>query len=305
MGQGWSFILMVGISGLAASARFTFCHNYVLISARGTRETAGPSLGFTDMIRLTLRQAPGGTEYDVRYPAARDYTQVTTLIGTADIRRRIRRGLAACPKQRYALLGYSQGATATLEALREMRGTPAERSISAVLLLGNPYQVPGQLSTVDELGGDSTRNRTGALLNLAPGIGLSKEWASSGNALNICYRGDPICSGPGPDTRGKEHIFYGFSFEVQRLGAAFLTERLKGYRPYVSSRAEQAFEFAALLAELKRRAREKGVVDVKPEEASMSGQEEALPSAGAVRGDEGGGTQMGGWGAREMVAEGE
>ncbi|RDA91868.1 hypothetical protein CP533_0368 [Ophiocordyceps camponoti-saundersi (nom. inval.)] len=259
MGQkSWSlvFVVLVGIIssvGLSADARrFRLCHNYVLISARGTRETAGPSLGFTDMIRLTLAKAPGGIEYDVRYPAKRDYTQLTTLIGVADIRRRIEQGLVLCPKQQYALLGYSQGATATLAALREMRGSEAERAIGAVVLLGNPYQVPGQLSTVDELGGSSTRNRTGALLKLAPSIGLSDEWDASGKVLSICYGGDPVCSGVGLDTQGKEHVFYGFSFAVQYMGAKFLIDRLEGYRPYVPSKAEERARVIAQVALAKK-----------------------------------------------------
>ncbi|RCI13537.1 hypothetical protein L249_5546, partial [Ophiocordyceps polyrhachis-furcata BCC 54312] len=254
MGQkSWTLVLVVLVGvissgGLSAEARrFRLCHNYVLISARGTRETAGPSLGFTDMIRLTLAKAPGGIEYDVRYPAKGDITQLTTLIGVADIRRRIEQGLALCPKQQYAILGYSQGATASLAALREMRGSEAERAIRAVVLLGNPYQVPGQSSTVDELGGSSTRNRTGALLKLVPSIGLSAEWDASGKVLNICYGGDPICSGYGPDTQGKEHVLYGFTESVQYIGAKFLIDRLKGYRPYVPSKAE---ELTRLIAEV-------------------------------------------------------
>ncbi|RDA83376.1 hypothetical protein CP532_4728 [Ophiocordyceps camponoti-leonardi (nom. inval.)] len=275
----WTLVLavLVGIissGGLSAEARrFRLCHNYVLISARGTRETAGPSLGFTDMISLTLAKAPGGIEYDVRYPAKRDYTQVTTLIGVADIRRRIERGLALCPKQQYALLGYSQGATAVLAALREMRGSEAERAIRAVVLLGNPYQVPGQSSTVDELGGSSTRNRTGLLLKLVPSIGLSDEWDASGKVLNICYGGDPICSGYGPDTRGKEHVLYGFTARVQYMGAKFLIDRLKGYRPYVPSKAEELGRLIAevILLAATAKERERGVKmedkDLRPDSA--------------------------------------
>lgn len=60
----------------------------------------------------------------------------------------IRRGLQACPNQKYALLGYSQGATVVLEALGKL-DHETTKSINAGVLVGNPYRTPGRTSNVD------------------------------------------------------------------------------------------------------------------------------------------------------------
>lgn len=225
--------LAASISG-AAAAPTASCNNYVLISARGTGEPQGPSSGFRGMIAHTLATVPGGIEYDVVYPAAGDITQKSTYIGSDDILRYISEGMAACPDQKYALLGYSQGATVVLEAIKAITGTDKEDLVKAVVFDGNPYQVKNQKSTVDENGGSSTRGNDGILLNgffggigSIKGIGLSKHWDESGKVLNICFEGDPVCNGIAYSITSPAHLAYPISASVQKMGGDHLVSRLQ------------------------------------------------------------------------------
>jgi hypothetical protein len=150
-----NFILLLPLM-VAASllSHRTACSNYVIISARGTYEAQGPSKAFAGMINQTLAAIPGGIEYDTAYPAG-DNTQD---LGTRDILRYVYAGIAACPGQKYVLLGYSQGATATAAALNNIIDTTstAYKAIKAVVVVGNPGHVANQTANHDQNGGKAT-----------------------------------------------------------------------------------------------------------------------------------------------------
>lgn len=213
------------ISAIATPVPSAACHDYVILSSRGTGELQGPSVGFLGMIKTTLATVPNGVEYDVVYPAAADVTQQSTFIGSRDIERYVNDGLKACPQQKYALLGYSQGATVTLEAFQNLTGSAAD-VIKAVVLIGNPYQVKNQAVTVDQFGGGLTRSNDGILLPLAGTLNLSPKLPENGKALNICYIGDPVCNGIAYTITSPAHLAYGASPGVQKLGSDFLISKL-------------------------------------------------------------------------------
>jgi hypothetical protein len=217
--------IFLGVN-IAVGTPLNHCHDYVLLSSRGTYEPQGPSIGFVGMIETTLSAITGGIEYDVVYPAAPDITQLSTYIGSTDIEIHIKTGLKVCPHQVYALLGYSQGATVTLEALQNLTGTPAEEAIKAVIFIGNPYQVKNQISTIDQIGGTTTRGNDGALLSENPSLGLSQHWEDSGKVRNICYQYDLVCNGLGSNNSWTNHLRYGNTSSVQKLGSDFLISKL-------------------------------------------------------------------------------
>jgi hypothetical protein len=220
------FALCASSASSTPLATVPACQDYVLINSRGTGELQGTSIGFRRMIKTTEDTLPGGTHYDTIYPAAPDLTQLTTLIGARDIIQYINDGLTNCPDQKYTLLGYSQGATVNLEAIYNLTGTPAEAAIKAVVFIGNPYQVKGQISTLDENGGNSTRGKDGVLLPLNRKLGLSQHWVDSGKVLNICFNGDLVCEGIALDTINLDHLLYGFTARVQKMGAEHLISKL-------------------------------------------------------------------------------
>lgn len=220
--------LLAGLASTVAASPLAArdCHDYVLISGRGTGEPQGPSFGFKGMISQTLNAVPNGVEYDVVYPAIFDLTQETTFIGAKDIEEHVNQGYAACPEQKYALMGYSQGATVVLEAFQNLSGTNAGEQIKAVVLIGNPYQEKNQATTVDQNAGSTTRVYDGILLPLRGTLALDPKLPQNGVALNICYIGDPVCTGAEYAISSPAHLAYGLDAGVQSLGAKHLIAKL-------------------------------------------------------------------------------
>ncbi|TIB10121.1 hypothetical protein E3P92_03298 [Wallemia ichthyophaga] len=212
--------MLFSIATIAAltTAAFAKCNDYLLISTRGTGELQGPSAGFRTMISETLNQVPNGEEYDTKYPAGFDQN---TSLGVIDIINKISDGLQSCPDQRYALLGYSQGATTTLDALNSSNlSEDAKNMIEAVILIGNPYRMPNQQSNVEGLGADNAFGVASALSKPIP-----DSFDESGKALDFCYSDDCICNVACTGFRSG-HLKYGFDMEVQNQAAQHLIEHL-------------------------------------------------------------------------------
>lgn len=203
------------------------CYDYLLIDSRGTGEPQGESIGFRGMIDQVMATIPNGGRHDTIYPAAPDGTQKTTFIGSKDIEKVIQDGLQACPAQKYALLGYSQGATVTNEALQFFSpSSPAGQAIRAVVLVGNPYHLPNKQGNVDENCGTTTAGASGVLLPTAS-YTIPDSWYDTGKVQDICFTDDSVCNGFGlGDLLSPSHFFYGFSKSVQDCGANFLVKKL-------------------------------------------------------------------------------
>ncbi|PVH78341.1 carbohydrate esterase family 5 protein [Cadophora sp. DSE1049] len=220
-------LLLLSTTSLFASAApleiRAACHKYVIISTRGTNEPQGPSAGFVGMINQTLTSVPGGIEYDTVYPAGDD----TQSEGAADIIQYINTGLVACPDQKYALLGYSQGATATAEALNYFNDTTSGgfEAISAALVIGNPTHVPNQPANFDQKGGRATYGATGVLTPFPKYTKISPAWYATTKLRDICYENDLVCVGltlSATLNLFANHLLYGSMPSVQNQGSAFL-----------------------------------------------------------------------------------
>lgn len=111
--------------------------------------------------------------------------------------------LEQCPNHKFALLGYSQGATATTEVLTRTVGDDAIfNAVSAVVLVGNPRHGKDLLSNYDTNGGKSTANGTGLLSALPP---IPPRWDQSRKCLDICAFNDGICDREDGVPFGPEH----------------------------------------------------------------------------------------------------
>jgi hypothetical protein len=203
------------------------CSNYVILEARGTNEPQGQSVGFRSMEAQTLAAVPGGTTYYVVYPAAND----TESLGGADIVRYINAGLVACPEQKYAVLGYSQGATAVATALLSFPfGSAGYNAISAALVLGSPTKIARKMSNVDQFGGGLS-NGTDGVYTSSYRVKVPEDWYQSGKFLDVCFTDDLVCNGLTPTAVLNlfvNHFLYGFTPSVQNLGAKFLISKLGG-----------------------------------------------------------------------------
>lgn len=206
------------------------CNAYIILDTRGTNEPQGPSVAFPGMKSQTLASVPGGSTYNVVYPAGMD----TENQGGTEIVRYINAGLADCPDQNYITLGYSQGAVAVAIALSSYPpGSPGYDAISAALVVGNPTKVANKKSNVDQVGGGSTNRTTGVYTHDPNRAKLPEGWYQSGKLLDICYKDDLVCEGLTPTAWlnfGINHGKYGSTQSVQDVGARFLIARFGGER---------------------------------------------------------------------------
>lgn len=189
------------------------------------------------MIKSTLSSFPNSIEYDTVYPATSNLTGA--FVGVADVLRYVNDGVRDCPDQKYALLGYSQGASVNNIALRNITDTDsaAYKAIVAVLVIGNPGHISGEKANVDQYGGNSTRDYNGWVLLDDNHGAIPQQYYADQKVLDICYTGDTVCAVPRNVTGGVSppHLLYGNTSMVQTMGGEFLIEKLDKGSPSLNS----------------------------------------------------------------------
>ncbi|WP_043668815.1 cutinase family protein [Streptomyces xylophagus] len=180
---------LAGGAGLATltspTASAATCSDLDVVAARGTFEpgTLGAIVG--DPVFSALQQKITGkslSSYAVNYPADLSLTSAAT--GNADVVNHVNAQAAACPNQRFILVGYSQGANVVDNSIGissdgAVVGSPivatipaaVEPKVAAVLLFGNPIRALGKSVT------GTYQSRTS----------------------DFCANGDPICQNGGTD----------------------------------------------------------------------------------------------------------
>lgn len=160
----------------------TACAEHLMIATRGTSEAQGPTTALSGMTNQTLANITGGIAYQTVYPAG-DWTH---QLGADAIVARIEQGLLDCPSQKYVLLGYSQGATATAIALYNYTDTTSAgyKAIAAVVVVGNPAKRAKKISNVDQVGGSWTNSTKGVYIKLVPTI---PDVRYSTKTLDVCW----------------------------------------------------------------------------------------------------------------------
>ncbi|MFC9680914.1 cutinase family protein [Streptomyces sp. NPDC056948] len=187
---------LVGGAGLATlsapPASAAACSDVELVSARGTFEPG--TLGFIvgDPVLSALQKKAVGkslSSYKVNYPA--DLSPTSAAQGNLDLVNHVKSQAAACPNQKFVLVGYSQGANVVdnsigISSAGAVVGSPivatlpaaVEPKVSAVLLFGNPIRALGKSVT------GTYQSRT----------------------LDLCAQGDPVCENGGGDVGA--HLSY-------------------------------------------------------------------------------------------------
>ncbi|WP_128429911.1 cutinase family protein [Streptomyces cyaneus] len=174
---------IVTLSTPTASA--AACTDIDVVAARGTFEPG--TLGFIvgDPVYSALQKKITGkslSSYKVNYPA--DLSLTSAAQGNADLVNHVNQQAAACPNQRFVLVGYSQGANVVdnsigISSEGAVVGSPivaalptaVEPKVAAVLLFGNPIRALGKSVT------GTYQSRT----------------------IDFCAKGDPICENGGTD----------------------------------------------------------------------------------------------------------
>jgi cutinase len=180
---------LVGGAGLATlsapAASAATCSDLDVVAARGTFEPGTLGLIVGDPVYSALQRKITGkslSSYAVNYPADLSLTSAAT--GNLDVVNHVNAQAAACPNQRFLLVGYSQGANVVDNSIGissdgAVVGSPivatipaaVEPKVAAVLLFGNPIRALGKSVT------GTYQSRT----------------------IDFCANGDPICQNGGTD----------------------------------------------------------------------------------------------------------
>jgi cutinase len=116
----------------------TGCNDYELIIGRGTSEPGDYGVIVGDpVLERVQKSLPGARGYAVQYPA--DATLVSASSGATDVIKRLTAQSAACPNQKFALVGYSQGGRVMHLALPKVDKALLSR-IVAIAVFGDPGQ---------------------------------------------------------------------------------------------------------------------------------------------------------------------
>lgn len=113
------------------------------------------------------------------------------------------------------LEGYSQGASAVVNALPKLTGT-SFHAVKAVILHGNPNKKPNLACNVIA----ATRSATGLEAMMSQGV--PQAWVYK--TMDFCLSGDMICGGG----FGMSHMSYMMDQNIQSQGANFAIRMLKG-----------------------------------------------------------------------------
>jgi len=181
---------VVTLATPAASA--AACTDVDVVAARGTFEPGTLGLIVGDPVYSALQRRITGktlSSYKVNYPA--DLSPTSAAQGNTDLVNHVSQQAAACPGQRFVLVGYSQGANVVdnsigISSAGAVVGSPivatlpaaVEPRVAAVLLFGNPIRALGKSVT---------------------GVYQSRT-------IDFCATGDPICQSGGTDVAA--HLGY-------------------------------------------------------------------------------------------------
>ncbi|KAF6810636.1 family 5 carbohydrate esterase [Colletotrichum sojae] len=200
-----------------------------LIDARGSGEPRGVSLMFQIAIERILASGTGAVSQPVVYPAGFDQNVTSGAQNVVDV---VGLGLGDCPGQKYFLFGYSQGATVVLEALVRMDEASAA-AVAGVVMVGNPYRVPGRRSNVDREGRPDARAAYGLFAAQALRANrtvptYSDELDRSGKVSDICLDNDIVCATDPECTcqLASDHMSYGLMQPVQDLIVSHVLDRM-------------------------------------------------------------------------------
>jgi cutinase len=193
---------LTSLSAPAASA--AACSDLDVVAARGTFEPGTLGLIVGDPVYSALQKKLTGkslSSYRVNYPA--DLSLTSAAQGNTDLVNHVNRQAAACPNQRFILVGYSQGANVVdnsigISSAGAVVGSPIvatipaalEPKVAAVLLFGNPIRALGKSVT------GTYQSRT----------------------IDFCAAGDPICENGGDDVSA--HLGYTADAEAAATFAA-------------------------------------------------------------------------------------
>jgi len=164
------------------------CSPLELILARGTTEPPNPKYGIVvgdPVFEAVQGLFPQVTGYAVDYPAS--FATNSKILGTADVIKHLTEQTKKCPKQKFSLIGYSQGADVMHGASAQLSES-LYPSIVAIVLFGDPGNR-----------GSNVKSPLGGTVPPLPPLLASK-------LKENCEKGDPVCTNSG--TVVGDHLVY-------------------------------------------------------------------------------------------------
>ncbi|KAK1139458.1 hypothetical protein N8T08_000737 [Aspergillus melleus] len=227
---GMSEFLSLPHANITTPDEAKHCSDYKLIDARGTSEPQGISTMFYPMIQSILANVSDGASLPVEYPAGPDQNTASGEMFVIDI---INQGIRDCPEQTYALFGYSQGATLVLRTLEQLSNEALD-AVKSIILVGNPYRIPGKISNVNATAQYEANTSVGMFVTMASSNDtipqLSSRMDKSGKVLDFCLDGDNVCSyNPACSCQiPAGHLSYGLVDTIQENGFQHVISRIRG-----------------------------------------------------------------------------
>jgi hypothetical protein len=121
-----------------------FClkYNLLTITARGTGEPLNPKFGIIigdPLWKAVKKLVPDASAYSVNYPAS--VAPCSRELGSQDVINHLKAQSSKCPNQKYALVGYSQGAGVIHEAMKTIDASLYPKIVALVMFgdFGNQY----------------------------------------------------------------------------------------------------------------------------------------------------------------------
>ena len=218
-------LAFAGVTGLAqGTAAAAECKAVSVISARGTTEPQSGSWLQKPIGDKILAGVQDGKYTELQYPA--DFSSGSPGTGVTNLVNLLNTEAQQCPDQKYVLMGYSQGAIVTGDALvaPEKRragkdagelSAAASGKIAAVLLYGDPGFTAGEPFNVGDF--DPAKQAT------APrGKGALDAYAT--RIQDYCVKDDFACQGSTGNFIA--HLGYFFN-DMPDAGARFALQKLQ------------------------------------------------------------------------------
>ncbi|KAI7955860.1 hypothetical protein MJO29_007259 [Puccinia striiformis f. sp. tritici] len=161
------------------------CKAYMMMGARGTPESQGDSMAYTEVAMNVLQAVPGGGFMDFEYPSAIEYMKIPQD-GAATGLEYIQKQTAKCPQMVFVLMGYSAGSMVQSQILAS-QDLPSKKVV-ATILFGNPYFKAGAPQNKCEA-------ETGKGIAAGMMIKVPEEYTDT--IFDCCLNGDVICQSPG------------------------------------------------------------------------------------------------------------
>ncbi|EKG18199.1 Cutinase [Macrophomina phaseolina MS6] len=186
----------IAAKGAVLAGRQTTCAAVHILIARGTTEEYPGDMG--SLANLIIANNGDADYENIIYPATFDYIS-STRQGMSATMNQLTAYVEACPDSKIVLLGYSQGAHVTGDALSGGGGsglgaatdpvsTDIGEHVAAAVWYGDPRHVAGQSYN------EGTATRSGLYPRTAAQLAILNQYYAD-KIRSYCDDGDPFCAG--------------------------------------------------------------------------------------------------------------